>query len=171
MVNTWSKQNLRFWDSHVVCRDHWVTAWGPQQNQGKFQRADQTFWSVVDCTEEMSSFAWFEGLPGKKKKKVYIYYLEYRNNEKCQSCSLLAWGIFFSSEGCNIHLCWLSDKEKYVVRLESLLSYQSQDESAKPVEGDVICHPPDMKKWTSAWTCHHPPQTPLESMSGHSPQT
>lgn len=50
----------------------------------------------------------------------------------------------------------LSDKEKYVVRLESLLIYQSQRESAKPVRGDVICQPPDMTKWTSTWTCHHP---------------
>lgn len=143
---------------------------GHSKIRGNFREQIRPFGVSLTVQKKCLHLLGLKGSQG-KKKKVYIYYLEYRNNEKCQSCSLLAWGIFFSSEGCNIHLCWLSDKEKYAVRLESLLSYQSQDESAEPVEGDVICHPPDMKKWTSAWTCHHPPQTPLESMSGHSPQT
>lgn len=167
MVNTWSKQNLRFWDSHVVCLRSVSYSLRATAKSGEISESRS---DLLECRwlyrrNVFICLVW--RAPREKKKKVYIYYLEYRNNEKCQSCSLLAWGIFFSSEGCNIHLCWLSDKEKYVVRLES----QSQEESAKPVEGDVICHPPDMKKWTSAWTCHHPPQTPLESMSGHSPQT
>lgn len=170
MVNTWSKQNLRFWSSHVVCLRSLSYSLRATAKSGEISESRS---DLLECRwlYRRNVFICLVWRAPREKKKVYIYYLEYRNNEKCQSCSLLAWGIFFSSEGCNIHLCWLSDKEKYAVRLESLLSYQSQDESAEPVEGDVICHPPDMKKWTSAWTCHHPPQTPLESMSGHSPQT
>ena len=130
---------------------------GHSKIRGNFREQIRPFGVSLTVQKKCLHLLGLKGSQG-KQKKVYIYYLGYINNEKNQSCSML-------------HLCWLSDKEKYVVRLESLLSYQSQDESAKPVEGDVICHPPDVKKWTSAWTCHHPPQTPLESMSGHSPQT
>lgn len=133
MVNTWSKQNLRFWDSHVVCRDHWVTAWGPQQNQGKFQRADQTFWSVVDCTEEMSSFAWFEGLPGKKKKFIYITWsTEIMRNVNLALClpggfSSPQRGAIFTSAGYlikkNMWLDWNHRARKNQPNLSKVMSF------------------------------------------------